>query len=416
MYNNLRLTESLKKYIGIILIAIECLILIILYLKFPFSDALKIYTPLIFPCLSIVLVLFILSLYIYVKEHKRYNKNEYTLNENYILPKFDTDIIRKHDIIYLSTILNQRYPEKKDIILLIMQLIIKKSIYLSIYLDGDKYQYIIEKNNNTSYKLNEIEQDLMYFIFRDNNRKDLIKVIENVYKNIESKSILKKCKNQLNSIMYFSNGIHSKLYKIITLIISIPLIYVFFIFALPILLELVNSNLTNHAINTGLIICGIISIFLNFICFVFLKKINQKYQKDNNSFLFLVKIISLLLFILIVLFAFPKHEVFQFIIFSVYIIALMTIMMVYNTHLSLTDDELKLRKELIAIKKYLTNMDYLTDKSFGNIVTYDEYLMYGFLFNITIKVNKEFDIIQKELKSLIKEDAVSYLEINGIIR
>ena len=91
-------------------------------------------------------------------------------------------------------------------------------------------------------------------------------------------------------------------------------------------------------------------------------------------------------------------------------------MIKYNTHISLNEEQLELRKELIAIKNYLIKMDYLKDKEFGNIITYEEYITYAFLFNITIKINSEFDIMQREIKTLIEKECKSYWSLlNGTL-
>ena len=55
-------------------------------------------------------------------------------------------------------------------------------------------------------------------------------------------------------------------------------------------------------------------------------------------------------------------------------------------------------------------MDYLKDKDFANIMTYEECIMYGFLFNITIKINNEFDLLQKELLNAMKEEKRAYID------
>ena len=56
-------------------------------------------------------------------------------------------------------------------------------------------------------------------------------------------------------------------------------------------------------------------------------------------------------------------------------------------------------------------MRYLKDKEFGNIITYEECLMYGFLFNITIKINDEFDILQKQLFDIVKHESKLYIKL-----
>lgn len=86
-------------------------------------------------------------------------------------------------------------------------------------------------------------------------------------------------------------------------------------------------------------------------------------------------------------------------------------MIKYNTHISLSENDIIIRDRLLSLKKYFKNMNYLTDKEFANIITYEECIMYGFLFNITIKINKEFDILQKELFQIIKNEGKQYLNL-----
>ena len=86
-------------------------------------------------------------------------------------------------------------------------------------------------------------------------------------------------------------------------------------------------------------------------------------------------------------------------------------MIKYNTHISLYNNDIIVRNRLLSLKKYFESMNYLTDKEFGNIITYEECIMYGFLFNITIKINKEFDILQKELFEIIKSEGKLYLKL-----
>lgn len=54
---------------------------------------------------------------------------------------------------------------------------------------------------------------------------------------------------------------------------------------------------------------------------------------------------------------------------------------------------------------------YLRDKEFGNIMTYEKCLMYGFLFNVTIKINDEFDILQKQLMDIVKNESKLYINL-----
>ena len=86
-------------------------------------------------------------------------------------------------------------------------------------------------------------------------------------------------------------------------------------------------------------------------------------------------------------------------------------MIKYNDHISLYQNDIITRNKLISLKNYFKYMNYLEDKYFGNIITYEECLMYGFLFNITIKINKEFDLLQKELLSIVKKEGHLYLKL-----
>jgi hypothetical protein len=101
----------------------------------------------------------------------------------------------------------------------------------------------------------------------------------------------------------------------------------------------------------------------------------------------------------------------MFLILGIYVLALLAIMIKYNKHFSLSKEDVAMRDKLISLKNYLQNMDYLTDKDFGNIITYENYIMYGFLFNITLKINKEFDLLQKELLDATKSEGTLYLEL-----
>ena len=148
----------------------------------------------------------------YIIEHKRYNKNEKIIDENEIPAKLDIENIQNKDIIYLSSILNQEYPTKKDIVLLIMQLINDKVIELSSVFDGNKYQYFIQKRENIVYK-NEVEETLMNYIFIKENKVDLIKTIQKIYKNRGSNKILEKCKKYIENVLNIKQGGIKLIYK-----------------------------------------------------------------------------------------------------------------------------------------------------------------------------------------------------------
>ena len=86
-------------------------------------------------------------------------------------------------------------------------------------------------------------------------------------------------------------------------------------------------------------------------------------------------------------------------------------MIKYNVHISLSQSDIVIRNKLISLKNYFKYMNYLKDKEFGNIITYEECIMYGFLFNITIKINKEFDLLQKELLNIVKKESYLYFRL-----
>lgn len=178
---------------------------------------------------------------------------------------------------------------------------------------------------------------------------------------------------------------------------------------------MIDSFVTTSS-TTLYIIMGILCIFINFLFVVGLNRIAIKYQYDNDSFLWLSKIIVLYGLIFIISYIFPIYVLIQYYLFSTFTVALLAIMIRYNTHITLTKKQVAIKKELLSLKKYLLSMNYLVDKEFGNIINYEEYIMYGFLFNITIKINKEFDIIQKEIKECVDAESKSYWNmLNEII-
>ena len=82
-----------------------------------------------------------------------------------------------------------------------------------------------------------------------------------------------------------------------------------------------------------------------------------------------------------------------------------------NEYICLSERDIEIRKRLFSLREYFKEMRYLKDKEFGNIITYEECLMYGFLFNITIKINDEFDILQKQLFDIVKHESKLYIKL-----
>lgn len=413
MRNILTIRNILRSIVTLLAI-INGIILVLLNMKFPILNSEEIsLINFVFKVICIILFLLGIAIIIYIIEHKISNKNEAILNEEEIPEKFDTDLIREKDILYLSTILNQKYPNKKEVVLLIMQLINKRVIDLSMTFDGEKHDYFIEKRNNTNYTVNEIEAELLNYVFKNSNKVDLIETIESIYRKRDCNHILKQCKKYIERHVDAYESQITPIYKIITVTISLLLLFLlFFATFLPsttILTEI--KNISQIDVILFVIMIAILGLSVNFVCLMLLKRVTMKYQYDNDSYLWIVRIIYIFESLLIISYAFPKHEIIQYISFMTYILALLTIMIKYNTHISLNKEQVNLREELIAIKNYLIKMDYLSDKEFGNIITYEEYITYGFLFDITIKINSEFDIIQKELKSALENESKSYWNV-----
>ena len=134
------------------------------------------------------------------------------------------------------------------------------------------------------------------------------------------------------------------------------------------------------------------------------------YQYNNDTIEWILLNIILLNICLIISYIFPFPQIVQFLVFAIYIFSSFTIMLKYNLHISLSENDVDTRNRLISLKNYFKNMDYLKDKDFANIMTYEECIMYGFLFNITIKINNEFDLLQKELLNAMKEEKRAYID------
>ncbi len=402
--------SSIKKSIFTTAIIIEIIFFIMLCIKNPFPNYIIYYIGLFKNLAFAILIFFIISVICYVFEHKKYNKNEGILDENLINPEFDFSL-KDNDILYLSTILKQQYPERKEIILLIMQLINKKVINLSSHWDGKSYQYIIEKSANTTYKLNNIEDKIFDYLFKYSDKVNLISKVKEIYSyhNKNTLSLIKQFHTYIDDMKPIKASPLKLIYKILTVIISILCLF------LGMCILLITTAIIDFdnsvKIITVFTLLALLCILVAFICTLILKKFNTTYQYNNDSYLWICKNLLFIVTCLIVSFLFPLPYIIQFFIIIIYVFTTLTIMLKYNNHISLSQADIIARNKLIALKNYFKYMDYLKDKEFGNIITYEECIMYGFLFNITIKINKEFDLLQKELYNIVKRESHLYLNL-----
>ena len=219
---------KMKKIIYLVLAIIQILLLLLLFIHYPLPENMKDYSELFSNIIIAIFTLFIIAIICYICEHKIYNKNESLLDYNLIEPKFDIDF-KNYDILYLSTILNQKLPGKKGIILLIMQLINKKILDLSCYYDGNKYQYVITKRNTYYTKnITKAESILIDYIFKNSNRVNLINSVKEIY-SIKNKDI-NYIEHELYDSIEINNLIkHSGItiiYKILTVLISALIFFI----------------------------------------------------------------------------------------------------------------------------------------------------------------------------------------------
>ena len=103
--------KKILKAIYVVIIIIELILLVIFAINHSLPEYMKDYEVFFKNLFISVSVIFVIAIVCYIIEHKMYNKNEKILDENLIEPKFDIDFKDK-DILYLSTILNQKLPEK----------------------------------------------------------------------------------------------------------------------------------------------------------------------------------------------------------------------------------------------------------------------------------------------------------------
>ena len=401
--------KKVLKAIYVVIIAIELILLGLLLINNPLPENIGDYEELFKNLSFSILIIFIIANVCYIIEHKTYSKNEKILDENSISPQFDIDF-RDKDILYLSTILNQKLPGKKEIILLIMQLINKKVIDLSSYYDGKEYKYIITNRLNNNMKINNVENALLDYLFEKSNSVDLIDKVKKIYSKNNTK--VSNIEKRIYDFSEVNNLVkHSKIniiYKILTAITAILVVFFGICIFLLNSLEFEFKNAI-QVIGTFTII-GLICIFIAFICVIILKKLNYIYQYNNDTIEWILLNIILLNICLIISYIFPFPQIVQFLVFAIYMFSSFTIMLKYNLHISLSENDVDTRNRLISLKNYFKNMDYLKDKEFANIMTYEECIMYGFLFNITIKINDEFDLLQKELLNAMKEEKRAYID------
>lgn len=401
--------KKVLKLIYTIILIIEVLIVAILYIQKPINEHYKEYIPFLTKIFLTIGFLFLLSIIIYIVENKINNKNQEELDEYNILSNFDIDFKNK-DILYLSTIFNKQKPRKKELLLLIMQLIKKRAIDLSCYQRDDKYRYIIEKRNFQVNNITNVEQELINYLFKASYKVDLIKKIDEIYSKNDTKNIVNKCREHISSFVEIKKSSMKKIFQMITTFITALVIFIGFFMTL--INVTTNSNDTNSITIIGkYILYTVICIALGYIITLVLKRINIRYKYDNDSYLWICKNLIFLNILILIGFVFTNYYLIQFIEIMIYIFVTLTIMIMYNEYICLSERDIEIRKRLFSLREYFKEMRYLKDKEFGNIITYEECLMYGFLFNITIKINDEFDILQKQLFDIVKHESKMYIKL-----
>lgn len=400
--------KKILKLIYTIILIIELLIISILYIQKPINEEYREYLPIFFKVILIIGILFFLSIITYIIENKIINKNQEELDEYNIYPSFDIDLKDK-DILYLSTIYNKQKPGKKEILLLIMQLINKKVIDLSCYLKGDKYQYILEKRNLQFLKISSEEQKLINYLFEDSNRVDLLKKVKEIYYKNNAEGVVKKCREFVENIISIKKSKIKHIYQVITTIIAILVIYIGF--CSMILIEAQNNYTNSTSVIGKYLLYTIICIIMGFFITIILKRINKIYKYDNDSYLWLCRNFIFFNLLILVSFVFKDYIFIQIVALILYIFTTLTIMIMYNEHICLSEKDIETRERLLSLKAYFKEMQYLKDNAFGSIMTYEECIMYGFLFNITVKINDEFDMLQKHLFDIAKTESKLYIKL-----
>lgn len=400
--------KKILKLIYTIILIIELLIISILYIQKPINEEYREYLPIFFKVILIIGILFFLSIVTYIIENKIINKNQEELDEYNIYPSFDIDLKDK-DILYLSTIYNKQKPGKKEILLLIMQLINKKVIDLSCYLKGDKYQYILEKRNLQFSKISSEEQKLINYLFEDSNRVDLLKKVKEIYYKNNAEGVVKKCREFVENIISIKKSKIKHIYQVITTIIAILVIYIGF--CSMILIEAQNNYTNSTSVIGKYLLYTIICIIMGFFITIILKRINKIYKYDNDSYLWLCRNFIFFNLLILVSFVFKDYIFIQIVALILYIFTTLTIMIMYNEHICLSEKDIETRERLLSLKAYFKEMQYLKDNAFGSIMTYEECIMYGFLFNITVKINDEFDMLQKHLFDIAKTESKLYIKL-----
>ena len=254
--------KNIKRAIAIILIMIETIIIALLMLNKLVNKMDSIIIKATFvPCI-ISLTLLAISILIYIIEHKIINRQERIIDDETIQGKLDIDKLKRKDILYLSTVLTQQEPSKRQIILIIMQLITKKVLELSMYFDGKDYKYIIEKRKFHEYSINEVEQNVIEFIFKNENKVDLISSIQKIYKHKDSKRILNECKTYVNKIINIKNSPIKLIYKVIIYIVGYILLYV--VSANILIVNITRVNMTSEMVTRNAILSILICIYFIF--------------------------------------------------------------------------------------------------------------------------------------------------------
>lgn len=326
---------------------------------------------------------------------------------NKIEEKFDPDL-NKYDIALLTTILKKELIKEKDLIQIIIGMIKDRKIELiSVLNEKDEYTYFIEKREDIT-KLKKYEIDLINLMFEKENRVELLKSIRKLYRDSEVKKIIKEINMGLRKdIKVYEAKIGEVILSLISIIIAIISFCV--ILFVAVMLSNINHSETNAVeFATSTVLIGMLILVGTYIMFFVGRRIVYAYNKDEDIIMYLAKFIFVIQIIIIIGTSININSVIILMLVFEFATIFMSAIKSIKEYVIVPKEYEKIRKDMYALKKYLEKNTYIEQKQFANVILYEEYLMYAFVFNITLKINNELNILQEELRKVIKEEIKIY--------
>lgn len=332
---------------------------------------------------------------------------KYERDKKYDIAAKDEEMFEKYNPLIAGCIQGSRDVLSRDIIAVILDLVNKKYLQLDIIptnnnlQSNENYIYFIRKNKKSDYKLDEIEDYIVNWIYRgektyNTNGEECINLLKalkelptTISANKKFKELNKIAKRTLNKMGANKNKVPRGIrilnvwIFIITIIFAIINIYIYLESSLK------NNIKVNELINITL---AQVPTLLGIICLVFLvmfsmiKPINKIIQRLNGQKIVIVTLGIIFALIIIMPLSSMGFILTEMIINDLLMATGLLIMLTDN--LMLKNDPIMSEdySRLNALKNKIKNYSMMEDKDIKDTVLWEKYLSYAISFGIANKI------------------------------